>query len=464
MIFETVESEGLAHYSYVLGDEDAGECLVIDPRRDVDRYLEIARQNAVRITRILETHVHADFISGSLELADRTQAPVGVGASAEVTFDHQPLEDGERLSLGSLTLEVIHTPGHTPEHVCYLVRGGTRSDAPWGIFTGDTLFAGEVGRPDLLGEGSEQALARELFDSLHDRLLPLDPGMTVYPAHGEGSPCGARIGERATTTIGYERAHNPALQISARDDFAHEILESLSPAPSYYPRMKAINARGPEVVGALPHPPALTGKAFQERRAHEDALVVDTREIEAFGGAHIPDSLSIGLREAFPVWAGRALPPDRSLLLVLSDGSDLPTVRRHLLRIGLMNVVGYLRRGIRGWTEAGLPFERVPQMSVHDLWHRIESEDALQVLDVRSPEEWETGHVPSASHRYVPDLIDQPPSLSRDEPVAVYCGSGYRASLAASLLKREGFERVYNVPGSMDAWTSAGYPLQGQAD
>ena len=461
MILETVEAEGLAHLSYVLGDDSAGVCAVIDPRRDVEVYLDLARRSHARITHILETHIHADFVSGSRELAAQTGAPVYVGAADGYGFDHRPLKEGDTLEVGALCLRVIHTPGHTPEHVCYLVSGGKGSPEPWGLFTGDTLFAGEVGRPDLLGGGTEERLARQLYHTLHEKLLPLGDEVEIYPAHGQGSPCGGSIGDRNTSTVGYERQNNPKLQARSEDEFVAQVLDSLPPAPFYYPRMKKVNAAGPRVLGCLPHVQPLDAKRFQEAMRAPNALVVDTREIEAFGGAHLPGALNIPLRDEFPIWAGWMLRPEQRLLLVLAREEDLDRVQRDLVRVGLEEIGGYLRQGLRGWTEAGLPFARILQMSVHELKERVvEGRDGLQVLDVRRDDEWEQGYIPTAKHVYAPYLPDHLDGLDREKPVVTYCGSGYRASIAASLLQQHGFQEVYNVPGSIKAWKAAGYPLE----
>lgn len=472
MIFETIESLGLAHYSYLIGDEYAGVAAVIDPRRDVDVYLDLARQNELRITHVLETHIHADFVSGSRELAHRTGALVGLGATAEVEFEHQPLEDGHEIELGRLKLRVLHTPGHTPEHVCFLVSGGTGADRPWGLFSGDTLFAGEVGRPDLLGEGTEKKLAGRLFHTLREVVLPVGDEVILYPAHGEGSPCGASIGDRETSTIGYERQNNPLLAIEDEAEFVQRVLSALEPAPSYYARMKVINAQGPGILGGLPVLGPLDAGDFRDAMSWPDSVVIDTREIEAFGGAHIKGTINIPLREIFPIWAGRILDesfpiwtgrmigPESRILLVLPHVDWLDVAVRHLIRIGYEHIHAYLRQGMRGWIEAGLPFERLPQMSVHELRARIQEGGDLQVLDVRSDSEWQEGHIPTARHIYVPDLDEKLDLLDRSAPVATYCGSGYRASIAASILEQNGFSQVYNVPGSMTAWQAAGYPLE----
>jgi hydroxyacylglutathione hydrolase len=461
MILETIKSDGLAHFSYLIGDDSAGVGAVIDPRRDVDIYLDLARQNNLNIAYIFETHIHADFVSGSCELAARTGATICVGAKGEVDFEHRPLQDGDEIELGQFTVQTLHTPGHTPEHLCFLIRGGTAAENPWGLFSGDTLFAGEVGRPDLLGKGTEEKLAHQLFDTLYNKLLSLPEEIILYPGHGEGSPCGASIGSRSTSTTGYEKRNNPLLSVEDQDEFVRQVMAALTPAPEYYPRMKQINAAGAKVLGILPHVKPMTPDEFEQAIGAEDAIVIDTREIEAFGGAHIADVLSLPARSSFPIWAGRILDPEQRLFFVLSDQAKLDEVVRHLLRVGYENFGGYLRQGMRSWFEAGKPFRRTHQMSIQELKERIDSGDPdLQVLDVRSDDEWEEDHIPTATHIHAPDLTRHLDRLDPQRAVAVYCGSGFRASIAASQLKRHGFTHVSNIPGSITAWKAADYPLE----
>lgn len=462
MILETIESEGLAHLSYVIGDDTAGVCAVIDPRRDIEVYLQLAQRHEAAITHVLETHVHADFVSGARELAVATGAAIYVSAAGEYSFTTQTLDEGDVVELGAIRLHVLRTPGHTPEHICFLVSGGKGASEPWGLFTGDTLFAGDVGRPDLLGEGTEEPLARQLYRTLRERVLPLGDELQMFPAHSQGSPCGGNIGARKSTTIGYERRRSPRLQAASEDDFVRAVLGSLPPAPTYYPRLKRLNAAGPPVLESRPYIQPMDPDEARKRASAGDAIVVDTREIEAFGGAHVPGAINLPLRAQFPIWAGWMLKPEQPILLVLSDPEDLSRVQRHLVRIGLDNMAGYVRHGMNGWIEAGLPFDRTHQMSVHELKARTgRSGNGLQLLDVRRDDEWENGHIPGARHVFAPYLTDHLAALDPHKPTATYCGTGYRASIAASVLQRLGFQEVYTVPGSMNAWKGAGYPLEG---
>lgn len=457
MILETIHAKGLAHLSYLVGDEAAGVCTVIDPRRDVSVYLDLARKYHCRITHVFETHIHADFVSGGRELAALTGATIVGGTSPAYAFQVHQAREGEKFAFGNLTFEVLHTPGHTPEHISLVLAGGKGSEAPWGVFTGDTLFAGEVGRPDLLGHGTELELAGQLFHTLHEKLFKLGDEVEIYPAHGQGSPCGGSIGDRNTSTIGYERRHLPKAQLQTEEEFVAAVLQDLPPAPTYYPRMKQVNAAGARVIGCLPNLQPLSPQAFADASQHTNVLVLDTREIEAFGGGHVPGGLNIALRDEFPVWSGWMLQPEQQILLVVDQETDIDLIQRHLLRIGIENIAGFLRHGMRGWFEAGLDFEALGQLSVHRLASKGSS--AYQILDVRTPGEWSGGHIAGAIPAFVPKLAAAAEKLDRGKPVAVYCGSGYRASIAASLLQTKGFRHVFNVPGGMKAWKATGLPI-----
>lgn len=465
MILETIETDGLAQLSYLVGDESSGECAVVDPRRDVSTYLRRARALEVRITAVLETHVHADFVSGSRELAARTGAPIYTGVGDDYDFERRPLEDGDEIRIGDYVLRALHTPGHSPEHACFTLReNGNEGQSPWAVFTGDTLFAGSVGRPDLASESSAEELARKLYHSIQDQLLPLGDDVIVYPGHGAGSPCGSQIGDRDLTTLGYERRTNEKLQASDEDDFVRAVLGDLPEEPRYYSRMKKINGRGPPVSGDPEMPPSLSPERFREMIDEEKTRVVDTRDIVAFAGAHVEGALNLALRSAFPVWAGWTLGPDDRVLLILEDVDHLELVRRQLFRIGLDRIEGYLQGGMRRWIESGLPLEHRWDLSVRELRGRLTDGGGreLEILDVRSQSEWEEGHIPGARHLYAPYLEEgmDELGLQRDVPVVVYCGTGYRASLAASLLQRNGFEDVRSVPGGMTAWRAEGYELE----
>ncbi|MDP9353075.1 MAG: rhodanese-like domain-containing protein [Chloroflexota bacterium] len=452
LVLEQIYTEGIAQLSYVVGDDAQGVVAVIDPRRDVEVYLELARRRGVRIAHIVETHIHADFASGSRELQAKTGATIHGGRSDAYEFPVEP-------SLGSVTLRTLHTPGHTPEHVSLLVSDAAQGPEPFGIFTGDTLFNLDAGRPDLVGGGTERYLAARLYRTLFEKLVPLGDRIEVYPGHGAGSACGTAIGDRRMTTIGNERLFSPALKQRTEEEFVGWILGSLPEPPRHYARLKKLNARGMPVLGDVPTLPPLSTSEFREKMAQEGTVAIDARSILAFGGGHVPGALNIALRAEFPNWVGWMVEHERTILLVVEGERDAQAAAEHLFRLGYGRVAGYLHDGMTSWQNAGLPLERVGEWTVHDL-DANRQEPGVTVLDVRSDSEWEGGRVPGARHVYVPHLEERLGELDPEATVAVYCGSGYRASIAASVLQKHGFGRIVNVPGSWTAWKSVGLPVE----
>jgi hydroxyacylglutathione hydrolase len=452
IIFETIHTDGIAALSYLVGDESAGVAAVIDPRVDVDIYLEVARQKKVAISHIFETHNHADFVSGARGL--RHHLPTAriflsdLGGT-RYGFEYEPLEDGDTFEFGSLQLQARHTPGHTPEHVAFLIAAKERPDTAWGVFSGDSLLVNSAVRPDLMGQAQTGALIEQLFQTLTGFYLGLDDSVIVFPGHGAGSACGADIGERPFSSIGHERAYNPFLQFEHVEDFAQHVRSTAPPEPAHYARIKKLNGRGPEPPGNLPPIPALTPAAFKKATAEENTRIVDTRHMLAFGGGHIEQAINIGARPLLSVWAGWLLDPDLPILLVLEKDSELEEVLPLFWRTGYGRFAGYLAGGMTAWANQGYAMAALPQMTVHRL---KEAGDEVQILDVRSREEWQKGRVPGAKHIFLPEVERKKNQLDRDRPVAVYCGSGYRANIAASLLKQQGFDQVHNVPGSWQAW------------
>jgi hydroxyacylglutathione hydrolase len=457
VVFETVRTDGLAHLSYLIGDRSSGRAAVMDPRRDVDVYLELARKHRLTITHAVETHIHADFVSGSRELAARTgtaKVHVSIEGGAHYGFPHEPLRDGSRVELGTVTLTAMHTPGHTPEHLSYLAT--TEKGQPWGFFSGDFLFADSVGRPDLLGAGQTPGLARALFRSLQTALAPLPDALPLYPAHGAGSPCGASICDRQST-IGHERRHNPALQFTIESAFIDWVLRTAPPIPRYYPRMKQINAQGPEVLNGLPRVEWLEPAAFRRRLAAGDVQLIDNRSMLDFGGGHIAGALNLGPRAELSLWAGWMLDPAKPIALVLPRDGDLPEVLRQFLRVGFTKFAGCLKGGMSAWLTAELPVQELGQLPVHEL-NKLPPRN-FQLLDVRTPHEWDEGHLPGARYLFLGELPEKLRDLNPDRPVVVYCASGYRSSLATSLLQAHGFSKVHNVPGGYTAWRAAEFQV-----
>lgn len=459
LVFEQIVTEGLGDASYLVGDDSAGVAAVVDPLADVERYLALAHRHGLAITHVLQTHVHEDFASGANALAKRLgDAEIGVGGQDAPAYGyaHRPLRDGERLAFGTVVLTVRHTPGHTPEHVAVLVAEADTPDDPWGVLSGGALLVGSAGRCDLLGPERAEALARAQFRTLRRVFLALPDGVAVYPAHVHGSPCGAALGERDSSTIGHERQHNPLLQAGDEDAFVRLALDGLPPKPSYYPRLKEANTRGdaaPPLQGMRP----LAVEDFERACRAQDVQLVDTRDQLAFGGGHIEGALNLGASGKLSIWAGWMLDAEQPLLLVLDDDSQLDMVVQQFRRTGFHRFAGYLAGGMAAWRNAGKPLRSLPQWPVQRLHEEL---SRCTVLDVRSPEEWSKGHVPGARHVFLPELPQRLGELPADKPLAVYCDSGYRASLGASLLQRQGFERVASVPGSWQAWQGAKLPVE----
>ncbi len=461
LVFKTIQTDGIAEISYIVGDDDEGVAAVFDPRADVDVYIDMAREAGVAITHIFETHIHADLVSGSRELCARLESAkiyASHEGGAEYGFEHEPLKDGDKFEFGEVLVTARHTPGHTPEHMSYLLADIDHPTEPWGILTGDSLFVSSAGRPDLLGEKHTKQLAEQQFHTLRDFYLKMPDHVMIFPNHGAGSPCGADIGARLSSTIGYERKFNKFLQFPDVDSFTEFAINTAPPVPKYYPLMKRINAEGPRVIGNLPRVRGLPPKAFREAVEKKAGTLVDTRMMLAFGGGHIAGALNIGSAPILSIWAGWMLDPNEPILLVLEHDDDLENIVRLFVRTGYTKFAGYLVGGMRAWQLAGFPMEKIGQMTVHELNER---RGALQVVDVRGPGEWKKGHVPGARHIFAPELRNRLDELDRNKPTVVYCGSGYRSSIASSILKSAGFSELWNVPGSWEAWRAAKLPVEG---
>jgi hydroxyacylglutathione hydrolase len=451
------EVPGLAQYSYVVSSN--GEAVVIDPMRDVERYLGYAARHRLRIALVTETHIHADFASGARALAEAAGAELALSAYDDgeryrYGMPHRRLREGEEAAIGRLHLRARHTPGHTPEHLSFLLFDNARSvSEPAALFTGDFLFAGSLGRPDLLGEEEKQRLARDLYQSLHSRIASLPDGLQIYPGHGAGSLCGSGMSERADSTLGYERATQPLFRLT-EEAFVKEVLDSVPPMPAYYPRMKSLNSEGAPLASPLAGERPLTA-AEVARRAAEGSIVLDLRSSVAFGGAHIPGAINIGAGQNLSLWAGWLLDPSRGIILV-GDHDNLEKPRRALLRVGLDRLEGYLARGMTAWIEDGRDFSRTPQVATGEVLSR---NDGALVLDVRSAQEWEAGHIEGAQHLMLGELPNRLHLAPRNRPLVTVCGSGYRSSIAASLLAAAGHPRVSSMNGGMAAWCAQRLPL-----
>jgi hydroxyacylglutathione hydrolase len=444
----------------LVGSEETGEALVLDPRRDVEGYFQEARTQQLRIRYVADTHQHNDYLSGICEFAPRTPVELLAGARAELGYTCRRLNDGERLQMGEVVFQILHTPGHTPEHVSFLLIDRSRGDEPCILLSGGSLLVGDVARPDLLGGGAEtRRHASELCRTLQEKILKLPDHVEVYPTHVAGSLCGGSIGSRLSTTVGYERRMNKMLAaLSYEQHFVAECmnLEGLPAVPPYWKRMRKLNRQGPPVLGVLAQPRALQPEEF-DRRRNEDAVVLDCRSAEAFA-AHIAGAINVGLGSSFPTWAGTALPDGRPIILVLESERDLWDVCWHLLRIGYELPEGWLAGGMMAWRTAAKPITALPQWTVWQLDDRRNNEPELIILDVRQPDEWKAGHIEGAIHITGAELPHRHNEIPKDRPVATICASGYRSSVSASLLLHHGHTQVSNVLGGMTAWKGAGLP------
>jgi len=452
MLFERVESEGLAHYSYIFGD--GNEAVVIDPRRDCDIYTELATAEGMRITTILETHRNEDYVVGSLELSARTGAKVW-HADGQLDYRYgEAVENGMTWEIGRFKIEAISTPGHTPGGMSYLLRDA--EGHPWIVFTGDTLFAGDLGRVDLMGLDQVEDMALQLYDSVFNRLLPLGDEVIACPAHGAGSVCAASIADRKWTTLGIERQRNPKLQVKGKDDFVAKMAVELE-RPPYFREMERLNLEGAPFLHSITRPTPIPAGEFLS----EDKLVLDTRMELAFGAAHIPGSLSIWLA-GISGFAGWFLPYDRQILLVDETGNPDRAVRQ-LRRIGYDNLGGYLASGMVAWHTTGKESSMINTINVHDLCRLLDretGENGAWLLDVRSKQELENaGKITGAHHIHLTELPGRKGEVPKDRPVYIFCGSGLRSMIAASILQLEGWNNLNVVLGGLAGWSSVSCPL-----
>ena len=458
MYFEQFYLGCLAHASYVLGSE--GEAIVVDPQRDVEIYLEAAQKQGFRIRHIFETHLHADFVSGHTELAARTRASIYLSRVGGATFPHVDVDDGYTLRVGKLGIEVLATPGHTPESISLLVTDEENPQRPWAVLTGDTLFIGDVGRPDLSPTNTPRELAGLLYDSLHTKLLSLPDGVLVYPAHGAGSLCGRNMRAERFSTIGTERLTNYALQIKDRDEFVLQMTSNLPARPDYFLEDAAINRHGAPALANLPELKPITPQELKTM-LERGATALDVRPGDEFIAAHVPGAVSIPMSGQFASWAGAVLGLSSRPVLIAATPEQVSEARVRLARIGIEDVAGYLQDGVEGWRQADLPVEKVPQITPQELASRLAS-GSIGVLDVRREAEFQAGHIEVADWHPLDRFKAALPEISKDVPVAVHCKGGYRSLIACSLLQRAGYHNVVDLAGGFDAWQAANLPSETQ--
>ncbi|WP_418317981.1 MBL fold metallo-hydrolase [Piscinibacter sakaiensis] len=454
MLLKTIVSEGLAHHSYLVGGGD--EAAIVDPSRDVDRYLEAASDAGLRITRIFETHRNEDYISGACELAQRTGATVWRGRSPDFDVPYAKVaEEGKQFEFGDLRLKVLYTPGHTDDSISVVLVHTETGDSPVGVFTGDALFVGDVGRTDFYPDRAEE-VAGLLYDSLHDKLLPIGDQAQIWPAHGSGSVCGSGIAKREFSTIGDERRNNPKLQLD-RKAFIEAKTSEHHYKPPYFERMEAANMGDSPGLQRLPRPAPLAMQQL-ERSLANGAQLLDLRPGQSIAGACIAEAIAIPL-PMLAAFGGWFLDSQRPIVLLLEQASDRERAVRTLVRIGFERIDGFLAGGADSWATAAKPLQALHGIDVHQLKKRLAGDQPPLLLDVRSIDEYEQGHIAGAEHHYVGQIEQKAPDLPRDRPIVTYCKSGKRALVAAAALRRLGHQEVSVCWGSIKAWQAAGFEL-----
>ena len=458
--------DGLGCASYLIGSEAEGVAAVVDPERDVQKYLDLAKEKGVRITHIVETHLHADHVSGNTDLATRTGAQIYLPEASGAQFEHQAIKDGDVLELGAVKIEVRHTPGHTPESVTLLVIDTKRAQEPWMALTGDLLFVGDVGRPDLVGAEAARGLAGELYESLFHNLLPMNDALLIYPGHGAGSLCGRSIGSVRSTTLGYEKRYNPSLSVGEKDAFINYMTHNLPEQPGNYRRIKSMNRQGPKLLGELRSQPLSLREAIPHFQ--RGAALLDMRPKEEYVKLHVPGSVQIAADEQLSNRIGFVLSPEQPIVLLLEDvdaqnEAAYESILYSLARVGYENVAGYLSEGMQGWAAAGLPVASgdIQDVSAPELKALLADGSGSRpvVVDVREPWEYAQGHIPGAVLIPLGQLASRLGELDPSTPVAAVCASGNRSQSAAALRGQKGFPKVYNLLDGMYGWQSSGYEI-----
>ena len=458
MYFKQITVPGLGCNSYVIGCPAAKKAVVIDPKRDVQDYIDISRDEGMKITHIIETHVHADHVSGNQELKSRIGADIYYGEGTPVTFDHKELKEGDVIEFGMVKLEILNTPGHTPNSISILVTDKARSDKPELILTGDLLFVGSIGRPDLAGSEVLEEQVKNLYDSLYEKLRRLPDYLEVFPAHGQGSLCGKGLSAKASSTLGYERLTQPVLRFADFNEFHDQIAGSFPVRPKSFTHIITTNAKGVPLLERCPLEQTLNPDQFEQIR-QQGAIIIDTRDTGSFGGFHIPGAINIGFEKQMANWIGMVVDPSDKLLLVVNDREKYNQMTTELHRIGYDNILGYLSGGMAAWISSGMPIDSLSPISAHVLKEQIDKKDFGSIIDVRTPEERAQGCISDSRHVPMTQILAKSLDVPKDEEVILVCGTGYRANIVASHLKQDGFSHVHSLAGGLVSWQNAGFSL-----
>lgn len=461
MYFNQIAVPGLGCLSYGIGCPRAKAMVIVDPKRDVQDYLTIAREEGMQITHVFNTHVHADHVSGDQELRLATGADIYIHESAPVEYQHKDLKEGDVFEIGAAKIQVLHTPGHTPNSVSLLITDKSRSNEPQMLLTGDLLFVGDVGRPDLPGAEILDEQVENLYNSLYIKLADYPDHLEVFPAHGEGSLCGRGMSAKKNSTLGYERRANPMLRFPSYEAFKSDVLSAFPVRPKSFSHIIATNLQGAATLDACPMDKSLTPRQFEEMTA-DGAVIIDARDAAAFGGFHIPGSINIGFEKQLANWVGMVVDPKAEIVLVVDDQSDYDRMVTELHRIGYDFIFGYLSGGIMAWLMSGRSIEQLEQISPQQLAARLKK-DGIRIIDVRTPAEWNNGRIAQAEHLPLSDILeDRFPKAEKDEELVLQCGSGYRSNIAASILRQAAYTNAKSLAGGVFAWSNAGYPLISQ--
>ena len=458
MYFKQITTPGLGCFSYAIGCPAAREMIVVDPKRDVQDYLDISREEGMRITHVIDTHVHADHVSGAQELRSRTGCDVMMYETSPVTYEFTPLKEGQKLVIGNAGLEVLHTPGHTPDALSLLVTDFSRGQEPWMILTGDVLFVNDIGRPDLVGDAKLEEQVANLYNSLYVKLAKYPDHLEIFPAHGAGSLCGRGMSSKPSSTLGFERRHNPMLGFESFEKFHEAMTGNFPERPKSFTHIISTNAGGAPLLERCPIDLAMEPDRFEQRML-DGAVVVDVRNAASYAGYHIPGSLNIGFDPGLANWVGMVVSPDADLLLLVENKEDYDRMRTELHRIGYDNIFGYLMGGIQSWVYSGRPVNRLTIDSGQEVKNCMDNGKTLSIVDVRTPGETDLGIIPGAVKIPLTDILAGKFDLPEDGKHLIYCTSGYRSNIAASYLQQKGYWDVRALAGGFLAWTRAGYPV-----
>lgn len=458
MRVEQIYTGCLAQGAYYI--ESNGEAVVIDPLREVQPYISKAEKDGAKIKYVLETHFHADFVSGHLDLAQKTGATIVFGPTAKPGFDAHVAADGEVLKVGDVSIRVIHTPGHTMESTCFLLTDKDGKDV--GLFTGDTLFIGDVGRPDLaqkvVADLTQDKLAAHLYDSLHNKIMPLADDIIVYPAHGAGSACGKNMSKETTDTLGHQKATNYALQPMTKEEFVEKVLDGLMPPPGYFPANVLMNIKGYESIDKVLDKglQALTPEAFEAAANETDALILDTRDAQTFAQGFIPNAINIGIDGSFAPWVGALITDIRQAILLVADEDTAEEVVTRLARVGYDNAIGYLKGGMQAWTAAGKETDTIESVSADELAGRLAQDPGLNILDVRKKSEHFSEHIIGSENIALDYINEHIAEVSKDKTYYVHCAGGYRSMIFNSILRARGYDNLIDVQGGFKAIKESG--------